>query len=113
MASLGTSKLRLPKPSLTYTKTLARWPPLAITFSATLVPLQAGSWLMSILAALGASPSNFTVPLMLAAVAGSIGVAGAWRGGGGGAGGRGGGVFFFLSLRGGRGGGTRGNAHTH
>src|SRR5882762_8468191 len=80
MASLGTSKLRLPKPSLTYTKTLARWPPLAITFSAMLVPLQAGSWLMSILAALGASPSNFTVPEMLAAVAGSIGVAGAAAG---------------------------------
>src|SRR5258707_9919980 len=70
MASLGTSKLRLPKPSLTYTKTLARRPPLAITFSAMLVPLQAGAWLMSILAALGASPSNFTVPLTLAAVAG-------------------------------------------
>src|SRR5438093_13719042 len=32
---------------------------------------------MSILAALGASPSSFTVPLMLAAVAGSIGVAAA------------------------------------
>src|SRR5712692_4103129 len=32
---------------------------------------------MSILAALGASPSSFTVPLMLATVAGSIGVAGA------------------------------------
>src|SRR5579864_3354488 len=30
---------------------------------------------MSILAALGAGPSNFTVPLTLAAVAGSIGVA--------------------------------------
>src|SRR5712691_6597798 len=77
MASLGTSNVRLPRPSFTYTKTLARWPPLAITFSATLVPLQAGSWLMSILAALGASPTKFTVPLMLAAVAGSIGVAGA------------------------------------
>src|SRR6267154_5411035 len=51
-----------------------------MTFSATLVPLHAGSWLMSILAALGASPSNFTVPLMLAAVAGSIGVAGAAAG---------------------------------
>jgi len=35
---------------------------------------------MSILAALGASPSSFTVPLMLAAVAGSIGVAGAAAG---------------------------------
>src|SRR5437667_11321032 len=76
MASLGTSKVRVPKPSFTYTNTLERWPPLASTFSATLVPLQAGSWLMSILAALGASPSNFTVPVMLAAVAGSIGVAG-------------------------------------
>src|SRR2546427_603565 len=32
---------------------------------------------MSILAALGASPSSFTVPLILAAVAGSIGGAGA------------------------------------
>src|SRR5712691_3560001 len=49
-------------------------------FSAVLVPLQAGSWLMSILAALGASPSSFTVPLMLATVAGSIGVAGAAAG---------------------------------
>src|SRR6266481_9707229 len=77
MASLGVSKVRLRKPSFTYTKTLERWPPLAITFSAMFVPLQAGSWLMSILAALGASPSSFTVPLMLAAVAGSIGVAAA------------------------------------
>src|SRR5260370_33572728 len=40
-----------------------------------LVPLQAGSVLMSILAALGATPSSFTVPLTLAAVAGSIGAA--------------------------------------
>src|SRR2546425_4903725 len=91
MASLGMPKVRLPKPSFTYTNTLERWPPLAITFSATLVPLQAGSWLMSILAALGASPSNFTVPVMLAAVAGSIGVAGGAALGGGG-----GGVFFFF-----------------
>src|SRR5229473_8689580 len=75
MASLGTSKVRLPRPSFTYTNTLERWPPVAITFSAMLVPLQAGSWLMSILAALGASPSSFTVPLTLAAVAGSIGAA--------------------------------------
>src|ERR1700747_2523307 len=45
-------------------------------FSASLVPLQPGSWLMSILEALGAVPSNFTVPLIVAAVAGSIGVAG-------------------------------------
>src|SRR5467141_2562470 len=80
MASLGMSNVRVPRPSFTYTNTLERWPPAAITFSATLVPLQAGSWLMSILAALGASPSNFTVPLMLAAVAGSIGVAGAAAG---------------------------------
>src|SRR4029077_14706910 len=62
------------------TKTLARWPPVAMTFSAMLVPLQAGSWLMSILAALGASPSSLTVPLTLATVAGSMGVAGAAAG---------------------------------
>src|SRR5215469_14809119 len=43
--------------------------------SAVLSPLQAGSWLMSILAAFGAAPSSFTVPLTLATVAGSIGVA--------------------------------------
>jgi hypothetical protein len=36
-----------------------------------------GSWLMSIVAGLGAVPSNLTVPLIVAAVAGSIGVAGA------------------------------------
>src|SRR5256884_5752661 len=41
------------------------------------VPLQAGSWLMSILAALGASPSSFTTPTMEAAVAGSMAMAGA------------------------------------
>src|SRR5271169_792068 len=40
-----------------------------------LAPLQAGSWLMSILLALGAAPSSFTVPLTEATVAGSIGVA--------------------------------------
>src|SRR6202011_5892488 len=44
-------------------------------FSASFVPLQPGSWLMSILAGFGAVPSNFTVPLTVAAVAGSIGVA--------------------------------------
>src|ERR1700674_3953910 len=44
-------------------------------FSASFVPLQPGSWLMSILDALGAVPSNFTVPLTVATVAGSIGVA--------------------------------------
>src|SRR6201999_2795260 len=43
------------------------------TVSAMLSPLQAGSWLMSILGALGAVPSSFTVPLMVATVAGSIG----------------------------------------
>src|SRR5271166_696565 len=43
--------------------------------SALLVPLHAASWLMSILAALGAAPSSFTVPLTLATVAGSMGVA--------------------------------------
>src|SRR4030095_9272993 len=45
--------------------------------SAWLAPLQAGSWLMSIFAPLGAVPSNFTTPLMDATVAGSIGVGGA------------------------------------
>src|SRR5216684_5903329 len=44
-------------------------------FSAVFEPAQLESWLMSILAGLGAAPSNFTVPLTLAAVAGSIGVA--------------------------------------
>src|SRR5260370_35295142 len=77
MASLGTSNVRLPRPSFTYTNTLERWPPAAITFSAVFVPLHAGSWLMSIMAALGAAPSNFTTPMIVAAVAGSIGVAGA------------------------------------
>src|SRR5215471_10893209 len=57
--------------------TLARWPPSATTFSALFGPLQLASWLMSIVAAFGAAPSNFTVPLTLAAVAGSIGVAAA------------------------------------
>src|SRR5271166_3210477 len=39
------------------------------------MPLQAGSWLMSIFEGFGAVPSNFTVPLTVATVAGSIGVA--------------------------------------
>jgi hypothetical protein len=39
--------------------------------------LQAGSWLISIFAALGAAPSNFTAPLTEATVLGSIGVAAA------------------------------------
>src|ERR1700676_1163307 len=43
-------------------------------FSAVFPPAQLGSWLMSIFAGLGAVPSNFTVPLTLTAVAGSIGV---------------------------------------
>src|SRR5690242_707918 len=43
--------------------------------SAVFAPLQAGSWLMSILAALGAAPSSFTLPLTEATVAGSMGVA--------------------------------------
>src|SRR5271165_169684 len=73
--SLGTSKVRSPRPSFTYTKTLARLPPLATTVSAVLVPLQAASWLMSILGALGAAPSSFTWPLTEAAVAGSMGAA--------------------------------------
>ena len=41
--------------------------------SEVLLPLQAASWLMSILEGLGAVPSKLTVPLILAAVAGSIG----------------------------------------
>src|SRR5712672_2872530 len=56
-------------------KTFSRCPPLATMFSAVFEPAQLESWLMSILAGLGAAPSNFTVPLTLAAVAGSIGVA--------------------------------------
>src|SRR5579863_9203441 len=43
--------------------------------SALLAPLQAASWLISILAGLGAMPSSFTCPLMLPTVLGSIGVA--------------------------------------
>src|SRR5216683_5135523 len=42
--------------------------------SAVLSPLQAGSWLMSILVALGLAPSNFTVPETLPTVLLSIGV---------------------------------------
>src|SRR5438128_9596380 len=38
-----------------------------------LLPLQAGSWLMSILAGLGTAPPYVAVPLTVAAVAGSIG----------------------------------------
>src|ERR1700690_3607013 len=76
-ASLGTSKVRSPNPSFTYTKTLASLPPSATMVSAVLVPLQAPSWLISILEALGAAPSNFTVPLIEATVAGSMGVAAA------------------------------------
>ena len=43
--------------------------------SASLVPLQAGSWLMSILAGLGATPSIFAWPLTVPTVEGSMGVA--------------------------------------
>src|SRR2546426_12262404 len=74
-ASLGTSNVRFPSPSFTYTKTLANLPPPAITVSAVFEPLQAGSRLMSIFAAFGAGPSRLTVPPTLGAVAGSIGVA--------------------------------------
>src|SRR5258708_2565295 len=74
-ASWGTSKVRPPKPSFTYTKTLANLLPSATTVSAVFVPLQAGSWLMSIFAAIGAGPARLTLPLTLAAVAGSIGAA--------------------------------------
>src|SRR5271155_83759 len=44
-------------------------------FSASFMPLQAGSWLISIFGSLGAMPSNLTVPFTVATVAGSIGVA--------------------------------------
>src|SRR6202047_4773208 len=74
-AAVGTSKVRFPNPSFTYTKTLDNLLPSATTVSAVFGPLQAGSWLMSIFAALGAVPARLTVPLTLAAVAGSIGVA--------------------------------------
>src|SRR5690348_11909533 len=47
----------------------------ATTVSALLVPLQAASWLMSILAILGAMPSSFTCPLTVPTVLGSLGVA--------------------------------------
>src|SRR5216683_6602025 len=56
-------------------KTFSRCPALTTMFSAVFEPWQLESWLISILAAFGAAPSNFTVPLTLAAVAGSIGVA--------------------------------------
>src|ERR1700686_3965618 len=74
-ASLGTSKVRSPKPSFTYTKTLATLPPSTTMVSAVLVPLQAASWLISILEGLGAAPSSFTVPLTEATVLGSMGAA--------------------------------------
>src|ERR1700675_1217795 len=74
-ASFGRSKVRLPKPSFTKTKTLATLPSATTIFSAVFEPAQLGSWLMSIFAAFGAAPSNFTVPLTDATVAGSIGVA--------------------------------------
>src|ERR1700722_11978128 len=74
-AAAGTSNVRFPKPSFTYTKTLDNLPLSATTVSAVFGPLQAGSWLMSIFAALGAAPARLTVPLTLAAVAGSIGAA--------------------------------------
>src|SRR5581483_206788 len=76
-ASFGTSKERSPKPSFTYTNTFAKLPPSETTVSAVFVPLQAGSWLISILAGAGAEPENLTVPLTVATVLGSMGVAGA------------------------------------
>src|SRR5512146_2957367 len=74
---VGAWKARLPRPSFTYTKTLASLPPSATMVSVVLVPLHAGSWLISSFVGLGAVPSNLTVPLTVAAVAGSIGVAAA------------------------------------
>src|SRR6202790_1498622 len=75
MESLGTSKVRSPKPSFTYTKTFATLPPSTTMVSAVLLPLQAASWLISILDGLGAVPSILRVPLTDATVLGSMGVA--------------------------------------
>src|SRR5579864_870886 len=75
--SLGTSNVRSPRPSFTYTNTLATSPLSTTRDSEVLLPLQAGSWLMSIFAGLGAVPLNLTVPLTVATVLGSMGVAGA------------------------------------
>src|SRR5260370_21100303 len=77
-AAAGTSNVRFPRPSFTYTKTLDNLPPSATTVSAVFGPLQAGSWLMSIFAPLGAVPAKLTVPLTLAAVAGPTRVAAPW-----------------------------------
>src|SRR5258707_7386302 len=56
---------------------MIRRPPRSTLFPyTTLFRSQPGSWLISILEAFGAVPSNLTVPLIVAAVAGSIGVAG-------------------------------------
>ena len=71
--------MRLAQPVLHINEHIREVSPLTTTFSASLVPLQPGSWLMSIFAGFGAVPSNFTVPLTVATVAGSIGVAGLRR----------------------------------
>src|SRR5437660_12706353 len=71
---MGTSKVRSPNPSFTYTKTFASLPLSATIVSDVLLPLQAASWLMAILAGLGAAPPYVAVPLTVAAVAGSVGV---------------------------------------
>src|SRR5437763_16173122 len=47
-------------------------------FSAVFVPLHAGSWLISIFCGFGAVPVNFTVPVTVATVFGSIAVAAAF-----------------------------------
>src|SRR5689334_5259440 len=75
--SLGVSKVRFPNPSFTYTKAFSTSPLFTTNVSALLLPLQAGSWLMSILAGFAAVPAYLTVPLMLPTVLLSMGVAGA------------------------------------
>src|SRR5512146_1679963 len=76
-ASVGAGRVPL-KPLLTYTNVLARSPLLTSRVSTWLVPLQAGSWLMSIFAGLGAVPVYFTTPLTLPTVLWSMAVV--WAG---------------------------------
>src|SRR5437899_13005893 len=73
-AALLTSNVSYHMPPLTYKNQFASLPLSATMVSDMLLPLQAGSWLMSILAGLGTAPPYVAVPLTVAAVAGSIGV---------------------------------------
>src|SRR5437899_11188611 len=72
-AALLTSNVSYHMPPLTYKNQFASLPLSATMVSDMLLPLQAGSWLMSILAGLGTAPPYVAVPLTVAAVAGSIG----------------------------------------